>query len=106
MRLLSTIDFEKTATSSDCLSGTDYENPPVDGTFIIYACSTVNTATLETPQDAHQPGKTSLLRKRTDGIPSLRDDSKYIVRVQKGVRPIVVLGGTTGTVHFTVEYWV
>jgi len=98
------IEFEKTATNTDCLSATELDQPSRDGVLYLWAASTVNTATLEVPQADHQPGKTALLRKRTDGIPSLRDDPPFVIPVKKGQRPTIVLGGTTGTVHFTGQF--
>jgi len=94
------IELEKTAANTDVLAGTELDQP-VRGTLYLYAASTVNTATLEVPQALHQPGKTALLRKRTDGIPIIGQDPAFIIPVIAGQRPVIVLGGTTGTCHFT-----
>lgn len=98
------IEFEKTATNSDILSGTELDAPPRSGVLYLWAASTVNTATLEIPQMGHRTGVTALLRKRTDGIPDIKADPPFIVPVKQGVRPTIVLGGTTGTCHFTGRF--
>ena len=95
------VELEKTAASTDVLSGTDLEQPYADGTLFLWAASTVNTATLEAPQLGHDTQKTMLLRKRTDGIPSMQDDPCITIALKKGKKPIIVLAGTTGTCHFT-----
>ena len=98
------VELEKAAASTDVLSGTDLDQPKSAGIMKLWAASTVNTATLETPQNGHDPGKTALLRKRTDGIPSVNDDPCFVIPVQAGKRPVVVLAGTTGTVHVTAIF--
>lgn len=99
------VEKEETSTSTDVLSGTELDQPEGNGIILLWACSTVNTATLEVPMDGHGPGKTALLRKRTDGIPSIKEDPPFMIGVSKGVRPIIVLGGTTGTCHFTAAFY-
>ncbi|MBV6343448.1 hypothetical protein [Candidatus Magnetobacterium casense] len=101
MRYRILVELEKTATNTNVLSGTELDSPPASGSLVLYAASTVNTATLEVPQAFHKPGVTALLRKRTDGIPNITDDPPFIIPVQKGTTPVLVLGGTTGTCHFT-----
>lgn len=95
------IEKELTATSTDVLDGTELSQPQTAGQLKLWVASTVNTATLEVPQIMHQPGKTALIRKRTDGIPDLQADPCFVIPVQQGSRPVVSLGGTTGTCHFT-----
>jgi len=95
------VELEKTAASTDVLSGTDLEVIPFDGKLIIYAASTVNTATLEITMPGHQSGKTLLLRKRTDGIPNIDQDPGIVLAVRKGQKVGLNLAGTTGTCHFT-----
>jgi hypothetical protein len=98
------VEIEKTAVNTDVLSGTELDSPPGNGTLFLYCASTVNTATVEVAQPGHEAGRTQLIRKRTDGIPSLHDDAPFIIPVVKGKRPTVVLGGTTGTCHFTAIF--
>lgn len=100
------IEFEKTAVSSDILSGTDLDQPLSDGVAYVWCASTVNTATLEVAQPGHSPGNTNLIQKRTDGIPECNAQLPWKIPLRKGKRPVVVLGGTTGTVHFVVAcHW-
>ncbi len=95
------IEFELTAVNSSCLDDTDADSPKGPGVLYLWVCSTVNTATLETTQVGHDAGKLILIRKRTDGIPSLEDDPPITIPLVAGTKPVVVLGGTTGTCHFT-----
>ena len=100
------IEVEDTAADTDVFSGTDIANPDFDGTALLWMASTVNTATVEVNAIGHKPGNTVLLRKRTDGIPSLQDDPCFKIPIKKGSGPKVVLGGTTGTVHSTMlVFW-
>lgn len=99
------IDVEHTAVSSDALASTELDQPAQNGTLLIYAASTVNTATIEVPQAGHNPGVTNLLPKASDGIPLVDRVIPYKVRVSAGKRPIVVLGGTTGTIHITAAFY-
>jgi hypothetical protein len=96
------VEVEDTAADSDVFSGTEIDQPAGDGYALYWVASTVNTATIEVPQFNHAPGKTALVRKRTDGIPSIEDDPCFVIPIRKGSRPIVSLGGTTGTVHHTL----
>ncbi len=97
------VEIEFTAVNSDCLSGTEVDQPPADGLLHVWVGSTVNTATLETPQFAHSPSVTALIRKYSDGIPPISDMIPFVIPIAKGKHPVVVLGGTTGTVHMTVR---
>lgn len=99
------VDVEHTSTSSDCLASTELDQPSRNGTLLIWAASTVNTATLEVPQAGHNPGVTNLLPKASDGIPLVDRVIPYKVQVTAGKRPMVVLGGTTGTVHITAAFY-
>lgn len=98
------VEAEETAADTDLLNGSDLEKAPTKGVIYLWAASTVNTATLEVNQYGHQPSYTQLLRKRTDGIPNLTDDPCWILAVKQGERPKLVLGGTTGTVHWTAGF--
>lgn len=101
-----TIEFEKTAVSSDLLAGTDLDQPAYDGVAYMWIASTVNTATLECPQPGHNPQITQLITKRTDGIPECDAQVPYKLAIQKGKHPVCVLGGTTGTVHVVIGvFW-
>lgn len=100
------VELEKTATSTDVLAGTDLDQPIADGVAYMWVASTVNTATLEVAQPGHSPGNTQLITKRTDGIPEVEQQLPYKLHLVKGKRPIVVLGGTTGTCHFSIAaHW-
>lgn len=99
------VELEKTAANTDVLAGTELDQPPSEGVLYLWAASTVNTATLEVPQWNHQPGRTILLRKRTDGIPSIQDDAYVVIPCKKGSRPTIALAGTTGTCHFTALFY-
>lgn len=96
------IEVEDTAADSDVFSGSEADQPKADGYALLWIASTVNTATVEVPQAGHDPGKTALIRKRTDGIPSISDDPCFKIAIRKGSRPVVSVGGTTGTIHSTM----
>ncbi len=96
------IEVEDAAADSDVFAGTEADQPKADGHALLWCASTVNTATVEVPQIGHDPGKTALIRKRTDGIPSIQDDPCFKIPVAKGSRPVVSVGGTTGTIHSTL----
>ncbi len=98
------LELEFTAVNTDCLSGTSLDQPPADGSLFLQARSTVNTATITGPQYNAQEGRTMLLKKGTDGIPNATEDPWWVVPVNKGKRPVIVLGGTTGTVHLCVGF--
>lgn len=99
------VEKEFTASSTDMLDSTDLENPPDAGLLKVWLGSTVNTATFEASTYAHQSGNTQLIRKRSDGIPNLSDDPPIcILPVKPGIRPVLVLAGTTGTVHMTAVF--
>ncbi len=93
------IEVEDTGADTDVFAGTEADQPKFDGYALYWGASTVNTATIELPQLGHDPGKTSLLPKRTDGIPAVSEQIPYKIPFQKGARPVVAVGGTTGTVH-------
>ncbi len=99
------IEIEDTGADTDVFSGTEADQPKSNGVGLYWAASTVNTATVEVPQAGHDPGKTSLLQKRTDGIPTVSDQLPFKVPIQKGVRPVIALGGTTGTVHHVLAIY-
>lgn len=98
------IEKEETSTSTDVLASTEFDPVPGNGKLYVWVASTVNTATLEVPQANHRTGITQLIRKRTDGIPSIKEDQAFVVPCKAGTHPVLVLGGTTGTVHFTVGW--
>lgn len=93
------VEIEDTAADTDVFAGTELDQPKHDGIGLYWACSTVNTATVEVPQMGHDPGKTSLLQLRANGIPETNAMLPFKIAVRKGARPIISLGGTTGTVH-------
>ncbi len=94
---------EKTAASGDILSGTELDTIPSSGVLFVRACSTVNTATIELPQIGHKPGVTNLLKLRANGIPDPRDVWVTIPVIQ-GTRPVIAVGGTTGTIHWEAGF--
>ncbi len=98
------VEVEFTAVNSDCLSATSLASPPTNGTMFIVAASTVNTATLALPQYGAEPDRTVLLQKRTDGIPEFQAQPTMVIPVIAGKRPVLVLGGTPGTVHLVVGF--
>lgn len=96
---------EFSAASTDMLSGTDLDQPESNGRAIAFLGSSVSTATLEIAMPGHSPGNTNYVLKRTDGIPLLNSDPGYSIPIAKGKRPILILGGTTGTCVLIVLVW-
>ncbi len=99
------IEVEDAAADSDVFAGTDADQPKANGMALYWAASTVNTATVEVPQMGKDPAKTSLLQKRTDGIPAISDQLPFKIPIFKGSRPVVALAGTTGTVHHVLAIY-
>ncbi len=93
------VEVEDTGADGDVFSGTEIDQPKSNGIGIYFAASTVNTATVEVPQAGHDPGKTSLLQLRANGIPDINAQVGFKIPIRAGARPVISLGGTTGTVH-------
>ncbi len=99
------VDVEHTAVSADALAGTELDTPPGNGLLLLWCGSTVNTATLEVPQFNHSPGVTNLIPLTANGIPLVNQMVPYKIDVRGNKRPIINLGGTTGTVHITAAFF-
>lgn len=96
------LELEKTATNTNVFSGTELDTPLANGVMYLRVASTVNTATIEVPQFGHKTGYTQLIVKNaTDGIPKAQDVLPFVIPFVRGNTPIVILGGTTGTCHFS-----
>lgn len=98
-----------TSADTDALSGTDLQTVPEDGLLLIFAASTVNTATISAGMGGRQVSRATALKLRTNGVPNVSDDGPVLqFGVNAGQRPVIDIGGTTGTVytvarHFTLE---
>lgn len=90
------------AADADALAGTDLETIPSAGLLLIFVASTVNTATITMTTPGRQTARTIAIKLRANGVPNVDQDSPvFSLPVQAGTRPVVNLGGTTGTI-FTV----
>jgi len=93
-----------TGADADVLNGSEMETSPGRGVYVIRAASTVSTATLAVAS----PGRPEVSKARTITLRAngevLSQDTPWIVVVRKGDRVVVVLAGTTGTVHVEASY--
>src|SRR3990170_7775635 len=88
-----------TTTNTDALSGTDLERAPDAGILIVYAASTVSTATGTVVVGLDNIVRNVPLALRTNGLPNMSDDAPVVEMAVGGGEKIVVnIGGTTGTV--------
>lgn len=91
-----------TGADADVLSGTDLANIPEAGLLIVFMASTVNTATLSAGMGGRQASRAISIPLRTNGVPNVDQDNPVLLQaVDSGPRPVLDLGGTTGTV-FTI----
>jgi len=93
-----------TAANADMFAGSELENAPGDGVYIIRAASTVNTATLAVSGN-RSPVVSSArsITLRANG--EIRAyDIPWILPVTEGEKVVAALAGTTGTVGFSGQY--
>ncbi len=93
-----------TSADADILAGSEMEQAPGDGVYVIRAASTVNTATLAVS------GNRSPVASSARAIPIrangevLEDDLAWVIAVEEGEKVTCALAGTTGTVGFEASY--
>ncbi len=100
-----TVTKKFTATSANMLSGTELEKIPADGAIFLWVGSTVATATLTVP--TRNPLLSSVANDvplQAAGVPDTRQVPSHRVKAIKGDAPILILGGTTGTVMLHAVY--
>lgn len=91
---------QDTAADTDALAGTDLETIPFDGLLQVWQASTVNTATVTIVAGRDNVARSQVIPLIANGIARPGDDPPVFEGVvTAGVKPIVNIGGTTGTVH-------
>lgn len=94
-----------TAADADALSGTDLERNPGPGVLLVYAASTVNTATITAVVGEANIVRSQAIVLRANGVPAVNEDQPVImIPVEGGEKNVVAIAGTTGTVQ-TLALW-
>ena len=100
-----TVSTKFTATNTNCLSGTQLETAPTNGKYVVYIASTVNTATVSVSAPGQQAAQDDDVPLFSNGVPPLDQANPWCLKVRAGQKPVVNLGGTTGTVYCITQFF-
>lgn len=93
------------ADNADVLAGTQLDQVPAAGTFQVLFAADTQDATIAITLGSQTIVDAQAIPMRTNGEPSMADDTAVIVTSAGGVRPVIAVLKGTATVIVIAVYW-